>query len=121
MWIWANLEPEKLPESLIRAFESDATTAALSVVSIWETMVAMEKGRVTTTASPETTVRSWLAANPFQVIPLDAEIALLSRTLPFEHEDPADRFIGATAFRHGFRLATADDRLRRLSWLSLLS
>jgi len=121
MWIWANLEPEKLPPNLVEAFERDDSAFGLLVVSVWETMVAIEKGRVATAASPESAVRAWLRESPFRVIPLDAEVAILSRTLPFDHDDPADRFIAATAYSLKCPLATADDRLRRLNCLALFS
>lgn len=121
MWIWANLEPEKLPSGLRQAFAEENSEFAISVVSVWEAMVAMEKGRVTAVASAESTVRLWLQGNPFHVIPLEPETVILSRTLPFEHEDPADRFIAATAYHLKLPLATADDRLRRLAWLPLFS
>jgi PIN domain nuclease of toxin-antitoxin system len=119
MWIWANIDAGRLPSRLVEEFQLEESSFAVSTVSIWETMVAIQKGRVLASGTPEGTVRTWLAANPFQVIPIDAEIAILSRTLPFEHDDPADRFIAATAHRFGYPLATADARLRSLGWLSI--
>lgn len=120
MWIWFNSNFEKLPASLSSAFEEEDATFGLSAVSIWETLMAMEKGRVNVNASPEDTVRLWLRENPFEIFPLDRKIALLSRTLPFEHEDPADRFIAATAYHLNCPLVTADSRLQRLPWLRQL-
>ena len=61
-----------------------------------------------------------MARYPLKVIPLDLEIALLSRSLPYRHEDPADRFIAATAHRLGVPLATSDARLLGLPWLLTL-
>jgi len=119
MWIWFNLEPERLPLELSQAFDDDKTPFGISVVSVWETLVAMEKGRVRTIASPESTIRTWIRGNPFQIIPLSGEIAILSRTLPFAHDDPADRFIAATAYHLTCPLATADEKLRQIEWLSL--
>lgn len=79
----------------------------------------MEKGRVTAALSPEITVRAWLQGNPFRIVQLDEEIAMLARTLPFNHDDPADRFIAATSYRLMCPLATVDDRLRKLEWLNV--
>lgn len=119
MWVWFNLEPQKLPSGLLQAFDDGISNFGISVVSVWEAVTAMEKGRILAVASPEITVRAWLRGNPFKVIPLDEEIAILSRTLPFDHDDPADRFIAATAYHLMCPLASADSRLRRLTWLNL--
>lgn len=119
MWIWFNLEPDRLPTALNQAFADDESTFGISVVTIWETLTAIKKGRVEVVASPESTVRTWMRGNPFQIIPLDEEIAILSHSLPFKHDDPADRFISATAYHLMCPLATADERLRRIEWLSI--
>jgi PIN domain nuclease of toxin-antitoxin system len=43
--------------------------------------------------------------------PLNREVALCSRTMRVEHDDPADRFFAATADVYDLVLATADKRL----------
>ena len=65
-------------------------------------------------------VRQLLAALRLQVLLITPEIALLSRSDLFEHGDPADRLIGATALQLGARLITADARLRGLPELETL-
>ncbi len=40
------------------------------------------------------------------------EIGLRSRSIRLPHDDPADRFIAATAMVHGLTLVTADRTLR---------
>ena len=45
--------------------------------------------------------------------PLTREIALESPVVDLAHEDPADRFLAATARVLGLTLVTADDRLLR--------
>ncbi|MBZ0212357.1 MAG: type II toxin-antitoxin system VapC family toxin [Nitrospirae bacterium] len=119
MWIWANVEPERLPSDLAQVIERAGTPLAISLISIWEALVAMERGRIQVASTPEGTVRMWLSSSPIQVIPIEPEVAILSRTLTFEHDDPADRFIAATAHWLGCPLATLDAKLRRLAWLKL--
>ncbi|WP_038472791.1 type II toxin-antitoxin system VapC family toxin [Fimbriimonas ginsengisoli] len=120
MWIWFHKGDSRLPPELAREIERLKGTVALSSVSIWEALLAIQRGRIVSSLSPEVTVRSWLSQVPMRVIPLDLEIALLSRTLPFAHEDPADRFIAATAYHLRVPLATADSKLRALPWLTTL-
>lgn len=53
-------------------------------------------------------------------LPITPEIALLSRSDLFQHGDPADRLIGATALQLGSRLVTADAKLRGLPELETI-
>jgi PIN domain nuclease of toxin-antitoxin system len=109
-----------MPQAIAEAL-SGAPDVGISTVTIWEVMTAIQKGRVNVSGTPEVTLRRWLAANPVQLLPLDAEIAFLSRTLEFTHSDPADRFIAATTIRAGATLATTDGYLLTLPWLSCLA
>lgn len=115
-WIWfVTSHPRLSPTVSARIAE-----AAISSVSVWEVALAVQKGRIESPHDAEGTVREWLERYPLTVVPLDLEIALLSRTLPFAHEDSADRFIAATAHRLGAPLATSDARLLALPWLKTL-
>ena len=69
------------------------------------------KGAVQLDPDPITWMRSVLREIPVGEAPLTHDIAIRSRTLNLAHEDPADRFIGATAAVCGHTLITADHRL----------
>ena len=45
--------------------------------------------------------------------PLSREVAVRSRSVRLDHEDPADRFLAATAEVYELTLVTADDRVLR--------
>jgi hypothetical protein len=68
----------------------------------------------------------WLLCNYF-TLPLRAEcglnhdIALLSRQIELPHQDPADRFIAASAIFYELTLATVDQNLVSCSWLPTMS
>ncbi len=49
---------------------------------------------------------------PVEDASLGAEVALVSREVRLPHEDPADRFLAATAIVYGLTLLTVDRRLR---------
>lgn len=117
IWVWFQTGDERLPQSISREIGRDSI---LSAASLWEVMLLLDKGRLSSALSPEETVRQWLLAAPMRVVPVDEEIVILSRTLEFRHDDPADRFIAATAFRCRAPLATLDAKLQGLSWLSAL-
>lgn len=56
-----------------------------------------------------------------RVVPVDTDITILSRTLAFKHDDPADRIIAATAYKAAQPLATLDEKLTSLPWLVTIS
>lgn len=57
----------------------------------------------------------------FSKPPLTHQIALAARELQFSHEDPADRFIAATAKVLDLTLVTADARLLGLGEIATLA
>jgi PIN domain nuclease of toxin-antitoxin system len=89
----------------------------MSSISIYETIVAVEKGRIPSSIAPEALVRRWLASGDIVRIPFGEEIAIRSRTLEFRHEDPFDRIIATTAVQEKAPLMTADRNLLNLDWL----
>lgn len=118
--IWHLLDDMKLDRSLRKAIVGEPDSILVPTIAIWETLLLAQKGRIEIIAeNPGAALRAWIRESGFQEMPLTGEIAVLSRTLQFDHDDPADRFIAATAYAHSARLATSDDRLRRLKWIDL--
>ncbi len=60
-------------------------------------------------------LRDLIAARDVRVLPITAEIAVLSQSELLSHGDPADRLIAATARLHRAPLITADAKLRKLN------
>ena len=116
VWIWLQTAPEKLSPAAIQRLQN-ASRIAISTISIYETMVAVEKGRLTSSFSPEALVRRWLKASDMTRIPVSEEIVIQSRILKFDHSDPFDRLIASTAFQQDLPLMTADQQLLALDWL----
>ena len=54
-----------------------------------------------------------LREQPFRQAPLNHEVAIQSRLVTLPHEDPADRFLAATAAVFELTLVTADEKLLR--------
>ncbi|MHC1729434.1 MAG: PIN domain-containing protein [Syntrophobacteraceae bacterium] len=53
--------------------------------------------------------------------PVTHDVAVQSRFLALPHQDPADRFLVATALIHDLTLVTADERLIRAAQCSVLA
>jgi len=111
IWLWAVAEPERLGPRLLERLRDGATELWLSPISVWEALLLAERGRVRVEGNPEAWVRRMADAIPRREAALTQEIALESRRLRVAHDDPADRFLAATARVLDLTLVTADARL----------
>ena len=111
IWLWSLLDPPQLSSRARRALTEPSNTLALSPVSVWEALVLAEKGRVLLRPDPWSWIRTALTVRPMHEIPVTFGIAFGSRSIRLGHDDPADRFIAATAMIHRLTLVTADRSL----------
>ena len=111
IWLWSALEPARLSARVRRVLDDSKNDLWLSPISVWEALVLARKKRVILEPSPEQWVRRALAQLPLHDATMNQEIAIRSETIVLGHDDPADRFLVATALVHDLRLVTADRRL----------
>ena len=120
VFIWYARNDPELAGGLKRVLQEAPTDVLVPSICAWEAMMLVQKGRlIFDGGDPGRTFHRYIEMSGFIEAPLTAEIAGLSRTLKFEHDDPADRFIAATAYALGAQLATSDSRLRKLDWVEL--
>jgi PIN domain nuclease of toxin-antitoxin system len=117
IWIWLVTGVKPVPPEVLSNIQQLTEMPSISVVSIWEAVMLGQRGKVGMSSDPESTVRLWLRSYAISVVPVNTEIAFLSRSLLFKHADPADRFIAATAYHLDQPLATVDANLQSLDWL----
>ena len=111
IWLWSTLEPTRLSKKVAAALEAAENELWLSPISVWETLIHANKGRLDLQPSPEEWIQNVLRAVPMKDAPLNREVVFHSRLLPIPHQDPADRFLAATAVVYGLTLVTADGNL----------
>jgi len=113
IWLWSHAEPERLIQRVADALADGGNQLWLSPISIWEFLLLAERGRVQITSGLAASewVEAALSRAPMHDAPISREIAIRSRSLWLPHEDPADRFLAATAAVYELTLVTADDRL----------
>ncbi|WP_235526298.1 type II toxin-antitoxin system VapC family toxin [Nostoc piscinale] len=121
IWIWYLLGNESLSSQLQTTIAATTTELWLSPISIWETLLLAEKGRISLQPHPVAWIDLALNTLEIREAPLNRQIAILSRQLQLPHQDPGDRFIAATAVYHQLTLATADANLTSASWLKTLT
>ena len=111
VWIWSHLDPDRIGKRLAQHILDPTNELWLSPISLWEFLVLVGKKRLAIPENPADWIAAALAEAPMHEAPLNHEVALPSRTVKVVHEDPADRFLAATAAVYDLALATADERL----------
>ncbi len=111
VWLWTLASPGRLGKRVRTQLERRANEVWLSPVSVWELLVLAERGRVKLDADPRKWVTEALERCPLQEAVLNHEVAIRSREVSLPHQDPADRFLVATALTYELTLVTADDTL----------
>jgi PIN domain nuclease of toxin-antitoxin system len=118
IWIWSKLDPKRIGKRAAAELSNSDNELWLSPVSVWETLVLMQKGRIRV-GDPF----GWVdrAAEQLREAPLTREIVSVGLLLPLSHADPADRFLAATAKVLKLTLVTADRRLLGLGEIASLA
>jgi len=94
---------------LARSAIADADNECLiSVVSCWELAIKTSLGKLELGQSLERFVPEQLAANQFQLLPMDLRHTLRVAALPWHHRDPFDRLLVAQCQAEGLTLVSAD-------------
>lgn len=120
IWLWGLLEPDRLSDTVKRACLSHESELRLSSISVWEALLLAERGRIALDPDPRRWLRKAMTGAPIVETPVTVDVALASRAVDLEHQDPADRFIVATAQVLGLTLVTADARLLRCRDIEVL-
>jgi PIN domain nuclease of toxin-antitoxin system len=114
--------PEKLTTTATSYFEQGITnqTLACADISLWEIGMIFSKKRMTLPVgiNIKQYIDTMVKALKLTVLPITPTIAELAQSPEFNHGDPADRIIAATAIAHHATLITADGKLQQISKLN---
>jgi PIN domain nuclease of toxin-antitoxin system len=108
--IFWTLDPERLSSKGHRAIEN-ADRLVVSSISIWEIGIKVHRGRLNLPISIEEYAGRLEQLDKFEIVPVDVRTWLENLSLDWEHRDPADRTIVATAQILGAALVTPDIRI----------
>jgi PIN domain nuclease of toxin-antitoxin system len=119
IWLWSLEDGKRLGKTVLAELRSPENQVWISPISTWEVLLLHARGRIHLSTDPGT----WIAraTAPMSEAPLTHEIALAAQNLPWEHKDPADRFLAATARVLRLTLVTADTNLLGLGDISTLA
>ncbi len=113
IFLWSQGMPGRLKDKVKEAISDANNEIWISPITIWECLLLADKGRIELNPDPESWIRSQIRRLRPREAPLNMEVALVSRTVDLSHDDPADRFLAATAIVYGLTFVTADERLLR--------
>jgi len=111
IFLWSLLEPKRLAPRVAAELENPNNELWLSSISVWEILILGEKGRIQLYPHPAAWIHMALERVPIREVPVDHAVAIQSRLMALPHDDPADRFLAATARVRNLTLITADRRL----------
>ena len=119
--LWSAADPEKLSQNIADELENNSNELWYSPISVWEILVLAEKGRIRLGSDIVKSVRDIFREIPLKEAVINQEVAIQSRFVQLPHEDPADRFLAATAVVYDLTLITADSRIISAKNVSVLA
>lgn len=111
IWIWSHVAPDRLAAPVLKTLVKPGTEIWISPISVWEFFLLVERKRLVLDRDPAKWLDAAWASAAVREAPLNREIARCSRTVHVPHQDPADRFLAATAQVHDLTLVTDDVNL----------
>ncbi len=114
--LWWALDPDKLSErarNVIEGMEREGGFA--SAISVWELGIKVKRKKLELPISVEELARRIERGNVVELLPVDTNTWLRSLALDWDHPDPADRVIVATAIARSVPLLTKDQTIHDFS------
>ena len=108
--LWWTHDPEKLSLTAQQlCMKMRGRAGFVSSISLWEIGVKIKRGKLDIGFSIEEYHRRLMKFDWLEIVPVDAGIWLDNLALDWDHRDPADRTIVATAQRLDLPLLTKDE------------
>jgi len=121
IWLWSLLDPQRLSRRVVRELDNKQNELWLSPISVWEVLILHQKRRIVLRGDVEEWIAHALRVAPLTEAPVSHAVALETRAIHLPHNDPADRFLAATAKVFGLTLVTADEHLLKAKGISTLA
>lgn len=110
--LWVMSDPRRLTVRAVEEVER-AEHLYISSITAWEVVMLARKRRIDVGPNPGAWVRDAVALLDIIPLPLSLDVAIESDRLEdYSRQDPADRFIIATALNFRVPLVTADEVIR---------
>ena len=111
--LWWTLDPEMLsPRARDICAEVGRTGAVVSSISIWELGIKIKRGKLDIGLTIEEYLQRLRRLSSLSIVPVDAATWVRNLSLNWDHDDPADRTIVATALMRDAELVSKDRDIR---------
>ena len=110
--VWAALSPVEMTPAARAVVEDPANDFLVSSISLWEIALKVKRGRLDLGMPVRGFVHRLESMGNMEIVAVTTQLWLRSVELEWEHPDPADRIIVATADLRGVPIVTADTRIR---------
>jgi len=111
VWYWFAIDSPKLSKRA-RVAIADADVLGVSMMTCMEFARLVIRDRVQIDRHPVWWMREALTLPKVHLLDITIELANDAATLDWDHGDPADRMIVATAIAHEARVVSKDHRIR---------
>jgi PIN domain nuclease of toxin-antitoxin system len=112
-FLWYITNNERLSHDAAKAITDDSNDVYLSVVSVWETLVKYQLGRLKLPAPADEYLQRRQEQHGILSLPLEAADASRLLQLPSHHRDPFDRMLVCQAMHHDLTIVTSDEQVTR--------
>lgn len=117
--LWWAVDPERLSPAAAASLQAmERLGGFASSISIWELGVKVQRGKLDLRISIEEFARRIQKSQIIELLPVTTATWLRSIALDWDHRDPADRVIVATALQQDLPLVTADAEIHRFGGIS---
>ena len=111
--LWWTIDPDHLSEkAALFCSKINKEGAFISSITIWEIGIKIKKGLLDIGESLKDYVARLKLLGSLEIIPIDENIWMKNIQLPWNHKDPADRTIVATAMLKKLPIVTKDSFIR---------
>lgn len=96
--LWWALDPERLSKAALRRVrDMEERGGYASAISVWELGIKVQRGQLELPITVEELARRIEGGGVVELLPVDTTTWLRTLSLAWDHRDPADRVIVATA------------------------
>ena len=120
IFLWFINKDRKLSTKTRDAIRDRNNQVYLSVVSIWESIIKYQLGKLPFPESPEIYLPQQRNRHLIKSLSLDENSCSKLITLPAIHRDPFDRILICQALQHNLTIATVDKNIRNYSSVDLI-
>ena len=111
--LWFELDPARMPPSLLAILRDPKTERYLSVASSWEIAVKWMSGKLKLPVPPAKFLKDSRERGGIASLPIEESAVVQLAKLPALHTDPFDRILVCQAIEGGMAIATPDELIEQ--------